>query len=112
VCFSNVAKMKVNSKSIVVQLDDLCEKIKTFNNIELKDDISLLIEKVQSSNIKDKKKKKKHIKDIKTKIRNDKNKENNMICPKCGNILEMKHGRYGDFIGCSNYPNCRYIKKN
>lgn len=32
-------------------------------------------------------------------------------CPECGNHLVRKHGRYGEFIACSNYPECKYIKK-
>lgn len=32
-------------------------------------------------------------------------------CPVCGNDLVYRHGKHGDFIGCSNYPKCRYIKK-
>ncbi len=29
-------------------------------------------------------------------------------CPRCGGLLVLKEGRYGEFIGCDNYPNCRY----
>jgi DNA topoisomerase I len=32
-------------------------------------------------------------------------------CPKCGNQLVIKHGRYGEFTACSNYPDCKYIKQ-
>ncbi len=32
-------------------------------------------------------------------------------CPQCGNNLVIKHGRYGEFTACSNYPECKYIKK-
>ena len=32
-------------------------------------------------------------------------------CPKCGNELVAKTGRFGPFVGCSNYPECKYIKK-
>ncbi len=32
-------------------------------------------------------------------------------CPECGRPLARKVGRYGPFIGCSGYPECRYIKK-
>jgi DNA topoisomerase-1 len=31
-------------------------------------------------------------------------------CPLCGKNLAIKHGRFGEFIACSDYPNCRYIK--
>jgi DNA topoisomerase-1 len=33
-------------------------------------------------------------------------------CPKCGNgQLSLKLGRYGAFIGCSNYPDCGYTRQ-
>jgi len=32
-------------------------------------------------------------------------------CPACeGGKLSLKLGRFGAFIGCSNYPNCRYTR--
>ncbi len=31
-------------------------------------------------------------------------------CPKCGSPLKMRQGRYGDFWGCTGYPECRYTK--
>ena len=31
-------------------------------------------------------------------------------CPACGKKLAIKHGRFGEFTACSDYPNCRYIK--
>ena len=33
-------------------------------------------------------------------------------CPQCGNPLVIKQSRYGKFIACSNYPECKYIKNN
>jgi DNA topoisomerase-1 len=32
-------------------------------------------------------------------------------CPDCGNDLMWRRGRFGAFIACSNYPDCKYIKK-
>jgi DNA topoisomerase-1 len=34
------------------------------------------------------------------------------ICPECGRQLQRRVGRYGPFVGCSGYPECRYIKKD
>ena len=31
-------------------------------------------------------------------------------CPKCENDLVIKRGRYGKFIGCSNYPECKHME--
>ena len=33
-------------------------------------------------------------------------------CPNCGNgRLGLKLGRFGSFVGCSNYPECRYTRQ-
>ena len=31
-------------------------------------------------------------------------------CPNCGNPLVKRKGKYGEFVACSNYPECKYIK--
>lgn len=31
-------------------------------------------------------------------------------CEKCGKPMEMKTGRYGQFLGCSGYPECKNIQ--
>jgi DNA topoisomerase-1 len=31
-------------------------------------------------------------------------------CPECGGQLIIRHGRFGKFIGCSNFPTCRYTE--
>ncbi|MFX1392201.1 MAG: topoisomerase DNA-binding C4 zinc finger domain-containing protein [Promethearchaeota archaeon] len=30
------------------------------------------------------------------------------VCPKCGKTLEERYGRYGKFLGCTGYPECKY----
>ncbi len=37
--------------------------------------------------------------------------ETGEICPECGSPLVKRTGRYGEFVACSNYPECKYIKK-
>jgi DNA topoisomerase-1 len=32
-------------------------------------------------------------------------------CPQCGSDLVVKQSKYGKFIACSNYPECKYIKQ-
>lgn len=31
-------------------------------------------------------------------------------CPECGSPLVVRKGKYGEFIACSNFPSCKYIK--
>jgi DNA topoisomerase-1 len=32
-------------------------------------------------------------------------------CPECGSDLVKRKSKYGEFVACSNYPTCKYIKK-
>ncbi len=32
-------------------------------------------------------------------------------CPNCGSPMVRRMGRFGEFEGCSNYPECKYIKR-
>ncbi len=34
------------------------------------------------------------------------------LCPKCGKPLVVRKSRYGEFIACSGFPKCRYIKND
>ena len=69
-------------------------------------------ELLEAKNIKDKSARKVHVKNIKSNIKDKEIKEKNMICPKCGNKLIERNGKYGEFIGCSNYPKCKYTIQN
>jgi len=33
-------------------------------------------------------------------------------CPACGKPLVLRQGAYGEFVSCSGYPKCKYIKQN
>ena len=37
--------------------------------------------------------------------------ETGEVCPECNSPLVIRHGRFGNFTACSNYPTCKYIKK-
>ena len=66
---------------------------------------------ITNGNIKDKKIRLSHNKEIKEKIKNKNDLIKNNICPRCGSMLINKKGKYGYFIGCSNYPKCHFYRK-
>ena len=37
--------------------------------------------------------------------------ETGELCPNCGSPLVIKKSKYGEFVACSNYPTCKYIKQ-
>ncbi len=32
-------------------------------------------------------------------------------CPLCGSTMYIREGKYGKFLGCSKYPNCKGTRK-
>lgn len=32
------------------------------------------------------------------------------VCPRCGNVLRKRNGKFGEFWGCAGYPDCRFTK--
>lgn len=48
--------------------------------------------------------------DINKEEKNSTNKTNKK-CPKCGSDLIIRRGRFGAFLACPNYPNCKHTEK-
>ena len=51
---------------------------------------------------------KEEMKGVKIELEEDKT---DLICDKCGKPMVVKFGRYGKFIACSGYPDCKNIVK-
>lgn len=32
------------------------------------------------------------------------------VCPRCGNLLKKRNGKFGEFWGCAGFPDCRFTK--
>lgn len=32
------------------------------------------------------------------------------VCPKCGNVMKQREGKFGPFYGCTSFPDCRYTE--
>lgn len=111
VCFSNQAKLKIEAKGNVVPLDYLVSTIKSYQKIILDSNLQEIYNRIIGLNITDKLERKNHVKNIRNKITEDSTKVDNMICPRCGGNLVVRNGKYGSFIGCSNYPKCKFTKK-
>ncbi len=48
------------------------------------------------------------MKDVKIELEENKT---DLVCELCSKPMVIKHGRFGKFIGCSGYPDCKNIKK-
>lgn len=55
------------------------------------------------------KKAKEEMKNVKIRLKED---ETDLVCDKCGRKMVVKVSRYGKFIACSGYPECKNIVRN
>ena len=115
VAFSRQASLKVYLKeSCVIYWRQIRNTIESFTERRLSDEQALYVgNKIYEKRIDTSEKgvKKEHKKSVRAAKAYSNNKPFSMICPKCGGHLSLKHGKYGDFYGCSNYPNCSYTKR-
>ena len=107
VCIPSNAKLKIEHDGEVVRYNTIVEKILSYQK-EVLSNTDEIYNILISNNIKDKKMKREHINNIKKNI----SKKDPTKCPKCGGNLVERKGKYGNFIGCSNYPKCKYTQKS
>lgn len=109
IVFSNKAELKLNVKSPVIYPNQLLSEI--FMHTDKLLDIHKyldIIKIIADANVDSAEIKRKHIKNIRDNINQNKEDIRKNICPKCGGKLLERKGRYGGFIGCSNYPKCHF----
>lgn len=106
VCISSKARLKIEHDGELVRINTIIDKIKSYSD-EIISNPDEIVSEINKNNITDQDIKKEHIKNIMDNIIDkDPNK-----CPKCGGQLVERSGKYGTFIGCSNYPKCKYTRK-
>lgn len=113
VVFSDKATLKTTTPNHIV-INGYCLKrtIKRFKKTYINDTSRAKIAaKIISANITDKDIRAAHIKSVQ---QIQKKKEwliAEGICPICRSKLVERHGKYGQFLSCSNYPQCKYTSK-
>ena len=106
VCIPSNAKLKIDHDGELVRNYTIVDRILSYKEVVI-NNVEELVNIINKNNITDKNIKKEHIQNIKNNIIKD----GYIMCPKCGGKLVERNGKYGKFIGCSNYPKCKYTKK-
>ena len=112
VVFTNRANLKVETSQHLIYRDELLKTIQEYQMPVLCDEeVKEALLKLNEANITDKETRKHHVESIKERKYDTQEKIRSGICPKCGGTLVLRHGKYGNFYGCSNYPTCRFTKQ-
>ncbi|MBQ8677032.1 MAG: NERD domain-containing protein [Alphaproteobacteria bacterium] len=112
VAFSDDCDLKVNTLTDVIYISDIFSTIMQYQDIKLtKLEVDKITDIINSADINLEEAEKEHITEVKSKIAYKEQLVNQGLCPKCGHHLVLRDGRYGRFIGCSNYPRCKFTQK-
>lgn len=110
VTFAGDVKLKISvQKAKVVKYGYLTDTIKELSTEKVLDEnrMNEIVQLLQTSNVDSISNRKAHVEAINEKKETIKA----GICPRCGGELIERNGKYGKFVGCSNYPKCRYTEK-
>ncbi len=113
VVFSHKCKLNVKTQTPVVAISQIAKAITSIESSTqlTTETIKQIYEHLLSLNIKGWKARRQHIKNIKSKMKHETQQIKANLCPRCGGNLVERKGKNGCFIGCSNFPKCRYTMK-
>ncbi len=109
VCIPSTAKINIKSKSHIARIYDLIEIIHSYTTTIIENP-EIIYNQIKSANKTDSETKRQHINNVKELQNNNHNIYDPTKCLRCGGELVKRNGKYGAFLGCSNYPKCRYTK--
>lgn len=114
IAFSDKAKLNVTTPNhTVINWSNLCPVIKSYVTPSISPgDIQQIITKLSTTNNYSVGVRKQHIRQVQSIQQHWNWSIANKQCPKCGGNLIERRGKYGNFWGCSNYPNCRFTHKS
>lgn len=99
----------VTSQHHVVYDNQLLATIRSYSYPCLSDaDVAHVVNCLTQKNVRDQVDDRTHVRNVYAAKYKTESKIATGICPQCGGTLVLRHGRYGNFYGCSNYPKCKF----
>ena len=113
VVFSNSADLKITTPNhIVINWCNLRSAIESYRyKCISQEDVQTIVNKISSADIITEGSREAHANNIREAQDKKHNAIANGVCPKCGGKLVERRGKYGRFLGCSNYPQCTFTQK-
>lgn len=114
IAFSSSASLYVTTddETKVIYIPNILSTIKSYNNIVFsREQVAEICNAIYWANNTDKDVRHNHKYVVRQKIYNRNAQIEAGICPNCGAELVRRNGRYGSFIGCSRYPQCKFTTR-
>ena len=111
IAFTNRASLRVNTQTPVMYDNNIVNYIRSYREKVISENYMMrLYYDMLMSNIDSKDTRKEHVENIRMNLRNMENSIRNNVCPRCGKELVRRNGKHGQFIGCSGFPRCRFVR--
>lgn len=112
IVFAGSATVRCSANCYVIYLNQLRRVIDRHKSVLFNDDQVLqMTETLTNALVTDKNRRREHVQEVRQQVAAKERLEANGICPRCHGQLVVREGRYGHFIGCSNYPKCKYTSQ-
>lgn len=114
IAFSSSASLYVTTDddTKIIYIHNILSTIKSYNNIVFSSEqVEEICNAIYWANNTDKDVRHNHKYAVQQKVYNRNAQIEAGICPNCGAELVRRNGRYGSFIGCSRYPQCKFTTK-
>jgi len=109
IAFPDQAVLKVDVTHEVTHFSNLLPVIGTYRQTYLDLDAVLKIDdQLLAANIEGRAARKQHVAVIKQKLAARQQQIAAGHCPNCGKQLVKRSGKYGEFLGCTGFPSCRF----
>lgn len=109
VVFLHGVNLCSKTNSIVIYADQLLDEIYKFRlPVMSLIDVQHLANILNAATVETKDTRNEHMNKVYQRKQCKNNLISNNICPLCGGRLVERSGSYGNFLGCSNYPSCKF----
>ncbi|MGN1402952.1 MAG: NERD domain-containing protein [Ruminococcus sp.] len=107
--FSDAAELDVYTEQELVHFSKLRRAIRAYRHTVFAwDTVQYMAGTILCANVDSRAARKQLLDQINSEIAYENFALRNGLCPRCGGTLLLRHGTYGDFYGCSRFPDCRY----
>ncbi|MDE7179652.1 MAG: NERD domain-containing protein [Muribaculaceae bacterium] len=101
-------EIRLDETKVIVTLDELLFELNRRKRIIDRKDLNSICEKIQAVAIVNKDERRRHTEYVKATSASNAQKIKQGICPRCGGRLVVRRTDNGEFMGCENYPRCRF----
>jgi hypothetical protein len=112
VVFSDNAELNITAPNrIVINWGSLRSTIRSYRTVCIsQENIRKIVYTISSANITAEESRKIHVRNVQRARQKNEEAIASGRCPECGGILVERKGKYGYFLGCSNFPRCRFTR--